>query len=230
MARPTSLHIARPTSRSRSLVPLVLCVLVMGCQTTRVPEGAQVTIEEPPPVAPWRSVVQADDAEHLIGVDRAWSEALTLARRGGFARRIAAEGELLDPGAAQPRATLPPGSYRCRLIRIGPPSRRQRALNARGPFFCHVGVEGDRLSLTQQTGTERPGGYLWPDSDVRMVFVGALATGREEVPPPYGANGDRDVVGWIERIGSFRYRLVMPFRAEGVTLEVMELIPAVSGA
>ena len=61
-----------------------------------------------------------------------------------------------------------------------------------------------------------------------MIFIGAAATGREQVPPAYGDDAERNIVGIVERIGPFRYRLVVPDPASGATIEVLELIPALS--
>ena len=220
----------RRWSPRHGILALAAAGLLAGCETARpeqpAPEAA-ITIEQPPEPA-WRGIMHPEDQNRLSDVETAWMRALDEARGGGFTRRLASEGALLEPDSALPRAALPPGSYRCRLIRIAPATRRQRALTTRGPYFCHVGADGPMLSLTQQTGTERPGGYLWEDGDQRMIFIGATARGREEVPPAYGDNAERNVVGILERIGPFRYRLVMPDPGGDATLEVLELVPALS--
>ncbi len=45
------------------------------------------------------------------------------------------------------------------------------------------------------------------------------------MPPAYADNPERDVIGVVERIGDFRYRLVLP-RPRGAILEIYELVPA----
>jgi hypothetical protein len=42
----------------------------------------------------------------------------------------------------------------------------------------------------------------------------------------YGADPERDVAGFIERIGPERWRLVMPWPHFESRLDVMELVPA----
>ena len=220
----------RPASRHRWLLaPVALA----GCQTTP-PAASTATIVAPPaataPAAPaWAALLQAQDLDRLQRLDAAWSAGLAAARRGGFARRVQADGALLDPAGALPRAAPAPGSYRCRLVRLGAAARR-RAYTSDASSFCYVGVEGPLLSLTRQTGTTRPGGYLHTDTDTRQIFIGAAATGREEVPPAYGNNPARNVSGIFERVGPFRYRLVVPWPADGAAIEVLELIPAPSQA
>jgi hypothetical protein len=145
-----------------------------------------------------------------------------LAEARAFAVQIRAEGALLDRGATLARAALPPGSYRCRLLRLG----GRRGLTVFPSYFCHVGVEGELLSFTKQTGSERPGGYLWSDGDRRMVFLGALAAPGQSAPPAYGEDPASDVAGIVERVGDFRYRLVMPRPSGGAIIDVLELVPA----
>ena len=196
-----------------------------GCASDAALEPSHVLVEAAEVRPTWQSVLRPEDTVRLERVAEAWERGLTEARRAGFGRRLAAEGDLLDPDAAQPRGELPPGSYRCRILRLGGSGRR--AFAAQGPHFCHVGVEGPLLSFTQQTGAPRPGGYLYDAGDDRLVFAGAAAGRREAVPPPYGVDPQRDVVGIIERVGSHRYRMIVPFPAgERSSLIVYELIPS----
>ena len=134
-----------------------------------------------------------------------------------------AEGPLLQPQAGLPRATPPPGPYRCRLLRFG----GRRAFTVYPSYFCDVVVEDELLSLTKQDGSERPGGYLWPDGDGRLIFLGAVALGAEPVPPAYGEDRGRDLIGLVERVGPFHYRLVMPWPPSGASLDILELVPFV---
>ena len=214
MDRRKSIAAARAAALALALVPLA------GCQTagpTRPP--VRVEVQQEPRA--WQRTIAPEHLSLVEGIDRGWADALEAARTAGFARRIRSEGALLEPSAAKNWATPSPGSYRCRRVRLGAQGR-ERGFAASGPFFCHVGDEGDQLSLTQQTGPERPGGYLWDDGPQRMVFIGAISRGREDVPPAYGAAPERDVVGLFERIGPFRFRLVVPRRSGGI--DVVELI------
>lgn len=215
------------SSQARRCYALALTALglLAGCETVSDVRGRAVVEQREPG---WRDILQPADQARLLGLGTSWATALEQARRGGFSRRIANEGALLDPQAGLSRAAPAPGSYRCRLIRIRPGSRRVPAFVVRGPYFCDVGAAPDYLSLTQQTGPERPGGHLWEDSDSRMIFIGAAARGRDDGPPAYGEQPDRNVVGVFERVGQFRYRLVLPAPASGATLEVIELIPALT--
>jgi hypothetical protein len=115
----------------------------------------------------------------------------------------------------------------CRLIRFGSTKARDPEYQAFKPFFCHVGVNGEQLSITKQTGSERPAGYLWDDANSkRMVFLGSLALGSEDAPLSYGEDPERDMAGVLERVGPFRYRLVVPRPRGTAKLDVIELVPA----
>lgn len=197
-------------------------LLAAGCQTPASRGAADLAAEAP---AGWRAAASAEDVDRLGRIGAAWSEALADARRAGFSRQVQAEGALLDPQAALPRPQPSPGSYLCRVVRIGTEGRG-RAFQAFRPFFCHVGVEGDLLSITKQTGTQRPGGYLWDDEANLMVFLGSMALGDEETPLPYGADRSRDMIGAFERVAPLRFRLVVPWPRGSSKLDVFELVPA----
>ena len=195
-----------------------------ACQPQTTPPPAAATVEIVPDPA-WRSSASADDLARIDGIGSAWTEALTAARRR-FARQVEAEGDLLNPDAALPFPAPTPGNYMCRWIRLGSNEQGARAFIAYRSFFCFIGAEGDLLSLTKQTGSDRPSGYLFEDGPRRMIFLGSLALGDEGAPRAYGEDPSRDLAGAVERIGSFRFRLVVPRPRSGALLEVIELTPA----
>jgi len=211
----------------RALMTILLSALLLpACATPEQDRGAAAALAPPVDRPGWMAIVEPEDLGRLQRLDSAWASALADLRAARLAGRIAAEGALLDPGAALPRPAPPPGSYRCRLLRLGRHRAGDRALATHRPFFCHVGDAGELLAFTKQTGSERPGGYLYPDGEGRrLVFLGALARDRETVPA-YGEESGRDMVGIVERIAPFRWRLVLPWPRSGARLEVMELVPA----
>lgn len=174
-------------------------------------------------LTPWRDVARNEDIMRVDEIEAIWSLALANAGRAGFRKAIRAEGPLLDPTTALPRPATPPGRYQCRLIRFGD-RRRGPAFAIFKPFFCYVEQEGALTTLVKETGTERQAGRLWPDGDTRLIFLGALARGRE-TPPAYGEMSESDLAGVVERFAPFRWRLVIP-RASG-GLDILELVPFV---
>lgn len=198
---------------------------IAACHPTPRPEAlaaAEVRVIDEPR---WRAAASPEDVGRIDRLAAAWEQARTQAGRAGFNRLMAREGALLDPEAALPRPAPTPGSYLCRLVRFAPPVPRGAVLIAYRPFFCHVGVDGDALWITKQTGSQRPAGYLLDDDPARMIFLGSMALGSRDEAGPYGENAERDMAGVFERVGDFRFRLVIPWPRSGATLEVFELVP-----
>jgi hypothetical protein len=200
--------------------------LLAACQPLERPgPGPTVTVEPEEPREEWQTVATDEDQNKIARLSAAWAEALADVRKAGFASQLRAEGALLDPEAALPRAAPPPGSYNCRLVRLGS-AGGSKAFVAYKPFFCFVGVNGEQLSITKQTGSRRPGGYLWDTAKTgRLIFLGSEALGTEETPLAYGEDPTRSMAGVFERYGDFRYRLVVPWPRRESKLDVFELIP-----
>lgn len=215
-------------ARTPRIAAVTLSLLLVGCQTLAKPDV--VAVAEPEAAEEgWRAVAEAEDRAKIDALGDAWTGALEQARSAGFRTALAGEGPLLDPAAALPRPEPAPGNYLCRVVRLGAETRRVAAYQAFKSFFCHVGVNGSgQLSITKQTGSERPAGYLFPDvgDAPRMVFLGSLALGTEDTPLPYGDDPARDMAGVFERVAPMRYRLVIPNPRGTAKLDVIELVPA----
>jgi hypothetical protein len=189
-------------------------------QTPAPPEGEQGG------TADWRQVASAADASNIGRLDQAWRLGRAEAEDKGFAAKVEALGPLVDPNAGQTgRLQPPPGTYRCRTIKLG--SNRPGGLGyLEYPWFrCTVELSpGGDLILTKTTGSQRTRGLLYPDTDRRLVFIGAQALGADETAfPRYGEQSIRDQVGVFERIGSDRWRLVIPWPRVDSKLEILEL-------
>ena len=81
-------------------------------------------------------------------------------------------------------------------------------------------------SLHKATGSQRPTGLLFPETDTRGVFLGTLVLGDETSPLRYGVDANRDIIGYVDRIGDRRWRLVLPYPRFESLLDVVELVPA----
>jgi hypothetical protein len=192
--------------------------------------------ETPPPSVPasgeqggtddWRQVVKTADASALGRLDQAWRLGRAEAEDRGFADEVEALGPLVDPNAGQAGRLQPgPGTYRCRTIKMGTRTEGQGLAYIAYPFFrCTVEMSpGGDLVLTKGTGSQRSRGLLYPDTDRRLVFVGAQAWGDETAYPTYGQTRERDQVGAFERIGADRWRLVIPWPKQEAKIEILEL-------
>ena len=215
----------------------LIAVLAAGCHTTKpkVPAGVtpRVEVGEVPKSDAWRQVATAADEDRLNRLAQAWDSALSDVRRSTASAELRKEGVLLRPDAALARPAPSPGSYNCRLIKLGrtaaPKSRtgpRVRPYESFKPFFCYVEVEGDLLTIVKQTGSQRPAGRLWEDDNPdRLVFLGSLALAEDSQPLAYGDNPKRDMAGVLERVGPFKWRLVIPWPQDTSKLDVFELTP-----
>ncbi len=171
----------------------------------------------------WRTVASTADASKLGRLDEAWRLARAEAEEQGFADQVEALGPLVDPNAGQAGRLQPaPGAYRCRTVQMGSTSL---AFVAYPYFRCVVELTpGGDLILTKTTGSQRTRGLLYPDTERRLVFVGAQAWGMDETGyPAYGDQPERDQVGVFERIGPQRWRIVVPWPSTSSKLEIMEL-------
>ena len=208
--------------------PLLIVVLgLSGCELPSE-EKPQPVISAPPPTRAdvWQSVASAADTNRIRRVATGWSSGLAEARLGGFGGEIRAAGDLLDPDAALPRPAPTPGSYSCRLVRLGKEGGKGPAYQKFKPFFCYVEVEGDLFTIVKQTGSQRPAGRLWDDDMAdRLIFLGTLALGSEEEARAYGEDPRRDMAGIFERFAPFKWRLVIPYPQNGARLDVFELTP-----
>jgi len=208
-------------SRLRLICLLAVSAAAAACQKVPPPASAaaKVVVEE---AEAWRSVASARDSAALDGLSGRWRQALAAGRSANLTRRIEAEGRLLVPEARLARAAPAPGTYRCRYVR---PGGRKWVSSVQG--FCYVGVEGGQLSLATEIRGLRLGGYLWELKDgERLVFLGAAVPAGAKSAAAYGNDPARDTAGLVERIGEFRYRLVLPGAAPGAGLTVVEMTAA----
>jgi hypothetical protein len=174
----------------------------------------------------WRAVASQYDRERLRGWRTSFAEALAMARRSGHSAEIAREGALLNPDAAIGGGPIPNGMYRCRVIKVGAKAEGVLDYVAYSGFACRVRPEHGVQGLAKLSGSQRYIGLIYPGDELRQVFLGTLALGDEQRAAQYGVDKDRDIVGYVERIGPKRWRLIMPEPAFESRIDVLELVPA----
>ena len=208
---------------SKRFIPLMfLAVAAGGCVADKPKPRAVLSVAAPTKADVWQGIASAADQQRLANVSGAWAAGLADARDGNYSTGLREDAELLKSSAALARPAPTPGSYSCRLVKLG----GKPAFEKFKPFFCYVEVDGNLLTIVKQTGSQRPAGRLWEDDNPsRLIFLGSLALGDQEAPLAYGDNPKRDMAGILERTGPFRWRLVIPWPQDGSKLHAYELTP-----
>lgn len=177
------------------------------------------------PVRDWRAVATSDDRERLRDWRDAFVSGLKAARASGHAAEIAREGVLLEPDAALGGGPIPNGAYRCRVIKLGAKSPGLLDYVAYPAFACRIRQEKDLQGFAKLTGSQRAVGLVFPGDVMRQVFLGTLVLGDERRAMQYGRDRERDVAGFVERIGPGRWRMLMPRPHFESQIDVLELVP-----
>lgn len=219
----------------RRLLPLLLTVSALAglaaCASTPPPPP-------PPPSSPsgggaplvlndWRASITGYDRDRYTRREAAWDLALEQARRQRGSGDLRPLGELIDPDAARPFVAPPVGDYRCRTVKLGSQSGEEGlGYVVYGWFACRIEATPRGLKFVKLTGSQRPSGLLFPETDRQMVMLGSMALSNEPPANSYGQRPDRDLVAVLERIGERRWRLVLPWPQNESNLDLIELVPA----
>lgn len=202
----------------------LLITATLACSSCQV-------IEQPSGLIPrwttaYKQVISENDRVRLRDWRKTFEDALTAARAKGHEAEIAREGALLDPDAAIAGPAIPDGMYRCRVIKLGAKDPGNLDFVSYPSFTCRVRAERQLQRLAKLGGSQRYVGLIFPGDAIRSVFLGTLVLGDERRALQYGQDDQRDVAGYVERIGPSRWRLLMPQPHFESKMDVMELIPA----
>ena len=185
--------------------------------------AACATTQETAAVQRWQEVATAEDRVRLRDWRTSFSRALEQARAANHGAEIAREGVLLEPDAAL-GGPIPNGDYKCRVIKLGSKNAGMLAYVGYPAFRCRI-EHGKAQRFTKLSGSQRQVGLIYPGDQLRHVFLGTLVLGDETTAYQYGSDRERDIAGWVERIGDNRWRLVLPYPNYESVLDVIELIP-----
>ncbi len=192
--------------------------------------GACNAVERPTagPVATardWQSFVTGNDRKRLREWRTSFARGLAEARAAGHGDMLDRDGALLLPDAAI-GGGITPGDYRCRAIKLGARSPGLLPYIAYPAFACRITAAGRLQDFAKLSGSQRQVGTIYPHDALRGVFLGTLVLGDEARALPYGADTERDLAGWVERIGEKRWRLLLPAPRFESLIDVVELVPA----
>ena len=199
---------------SRAALMLALTLLVVAR-----PIGAAADRDHAPD---WRRVATLPDRDRLRRLRSAWVEGIRLAYAKGAGPAVRAEGMLLDPDTALADPMPPAGTYRCRVFKLG----GVPGFAVLPPVACKVTAAGDALLFSTLGTGQRTMGKIYPDTDIRGVFLGALALEEEARVLAYSRDGSRDMAGIVKRVAPARWRIALPYPRFESTLDVIELVPS----
>jgi hypothetical protein len=209
----------------RSALLLALALAGAGCNVIMQPAGMI-----PEWTTDWRRVATDDDRTRLRDWRATFTTALDAARKAGHTAVIAREGALLDPDSGLSGPALPNGMYRCRVIKLGAKAAGNLDFALYAGFTCRVKPDHQLQRLGKLSGSQRYVGLLFPSDAIHQIFLGTLVLSDERRALQYSQDQNRDVAGYVERIGPERWRLIMPKPHFESQLDVMELVPLPAGA
>ena len=199
----------------------LIVLILAGCASA---QQSGAVIERAP--RDWRLVATADDRDRLRDWRDTFVEGLREAKVAGHEAEIVREGKLLEPDAALGGGPIPNGNYKCRTIKLGSRAEGMLPYIAYPAFNCRVRAEREVQGFAKLTGSQRQMGLIFPGDALRQVFLGTLLLGDETRSMQYGRDRERDVAGFVERIGPDRWRLIMPRPHFESDMDVLELRPA----
>ena len=194
-----------------------LAALALGALTSCATSPATTAVQS------WQEVATPEDRVRLRDWRTAFARALEQARAANHGSEIDGEGGLLEPDAAI-GGPIPDGNYRCRVIKVGAKSAGMLDYVGYPAFRCRIEA-GKAQRFTKLTGSQRHVGLIYPADQLRQVFLGTLVLGDETQAYQYGRDRERDLAGWVERIGDNRWRIVLPYPHYESLVDVVELIP-----
>jgi hypothetical protein len=206
--------------RMRLALLATLALITPGCSVVEQPSGLI-----PRWTTAYRQVISDDDRIRLREWRASFEDGLAAARKAGNGAEIDREGALLNPDAAVAGPAIPNGMYRCRVIKLGAKDPGNLDFVSSGGFICRIRQERTLQRLGKLSGAQRYVGLIFPGDAIRNVFLGTLAFTDESRVLQYGQDEQRDVAGYLERIGPNRWRLVMPQPHFESRIDVMEMVP-----
>lgn len=172
--------------------------------------------------AGWQDHATPFDQQRLMQLDESREKGLSEAAKGGD---MAAIHEAIDPAPAPVPPGALTGTWRCRTIKLGgmAPSVVYKW------FKCRIAHRGGGLFLEKLNGTQRMGGFLYPDAK-GFVYLGATSA-MHEPPHAYPGNGASagakatpdQQIGLFTASSTHEARVEFPYPVQESTFDILEL-------
>jgi hypothetical protein len=171
--------------------------------------------------AGWQDVATQADQKRLSLLEESKSKGIEAAGAGSD---MGVVHEVLDPQGAAAGDIA--GTWRCRLIKLGgmTPSR------VYSWFTCRISDRGGHLYFQKINGSTRTAGYLYPNGDGKLVYLGAEYMSTEPVHSYSGSGASvgavqtpDDEIGLLSSIGAGHARIELPYPVQESAFDVIEL-------
>ena len=173
------------------------------------------------PLGAWRELAAPEDVARIEDNERAYGAALELARRAGtdadraeLARILADLPQPIDAGALA-------GRWDCRTVRF---VEEPADFRVYGWFPCQISALPQGLLLEKLGGSELTAGYLYPESETRMIYLGYAHGAGEPAGEYEGAAtpAERRDPGILTQRGPDRLLLAKPDPAGAADYDFLE--------
>lgn len=164
-----------------------------------------------------RTLTEADK-QRLAAYGTVRTEAIAKARAGGDPADLAKLDAIL---AGQPQPLLGEtlaGDYRCRVAKLD----GILPLVVYDWFRCRIDEDALGWRLVKLTGSQRLTAHFIDDGETRLLMYGAEHYA-DEKPRSYGADPERNTVGYLIKAEGGRYRLEMPLPRFESRFDILEL-------
>lgn len=113
----------------------------------------------------------------------------------------------------------PTGTWKCRVIKLG----GILPLTVYPQFRCIITEDAKGWLLNKVSGSQQTTGYLYTDSDTRLIYLGSGFI-QGEKPKAYGAGPESDQIAYAERFGKERivFQFPKPYYESHFDLLVLE--------
>jgi len=172
--------------------------------------------------AGWQEQASPYDAKRFARLDESRSKGLAEAQAG---RDMSAIREALDGAPASISGDALTGNWHCRTIKLGglAPSLVYTWFN------CRISHRGGGLFLEKVSGSQRMGGFLYPDAN-GFVYLGA-SSAKNEPPHAYSGNGASvgavvtpdDQIGLFTASSTNAARVEFPYPVQESTFDILQL-------
>jgi hypothetical protein len=208
-------------TRTLSLTALTMLGALAGCAgASHAPKLGKVEATKP-----WGTIATDDDRSRLRRWHDAWDTAVPRVKAAGEGGALDAEGALFQPDVAMRDPVPPTGTYRCRVFKLGAVGVAVHQFTAYTARPCTISLQDGATHVRIDGTAQRPEGTLYADTPSRGVFIGTMMFADEGKALDYGLDVKRNMIGYIERIGAKRWRLVFPWPHYESQLDVIEMVP-----